>query len=67
MAFVPSVADVPTCQKILQAWAPPARSTLRPDVVVRVVAIWKTNTALASPPASSMRSPDEISSEDVDL
>jgi hypothetical protein len=37
--FVPKVADVPTCQKTLQACAPPISTTLRPDVVVRVEAI----------------------------
>src|SRR5450759_3109305 len=32
---VPKVAELPTCQKILDASAPPLRITLRPDVVVR--------------------------------
>src|SRR4029077_18401468 len=39
----------------------------RPTVVVRVDAIWKMKTALTSPWASSVRSPEEISSEEVDL
>src|SRR2546426_5964367 len=64
---VPRVAELPTCQKTLAAWALPLRMTWRPDVVVRVDAIWKMKTALASPWASSVRSPDDISSEDVDL
>ena len=64
---VPSVAELPTCQKMLAALAPPLRITWRPEVVVRVDAIWKIQTALASPWASSVRSPDEISSEEVDL
>src|SRR4029077_3061906 len=64
---VPKVAELPTCQKTLAAWAPPLRMTWRPDVVVRVDAIWKMKTAFAAPWASSVRSPDEISSEDVDL
>jgi len=47
--FVPRVAELPTCQKMLEAWAPPARITCRPAVVVRVDAIWKMKTALESP------------------
>src|SRR5207253_11114904 len=64
---VPRVAELPTCQKTLAACAPPLRMTWRPTVVVRVDAIWKMKTALASPWASSVRSPEEISSEEVDL
>ena len=40
--------------------------TWRSTVVVRVDAIWKMNTAFASPWASRVRSPEEISSDDVD-
>jgi hypothetical protein len=47
--------------------APPLSTTARPDVVVSVDAIWKMNTAFASPLASSVRSPEEIESEEVDL
>ena len=36
---VPSVAEVPTCQNIFEAWAPPLKNTFRPDVVVRLEAI----------------------------
>ena len=36
---VPKVADVPTCQKILDAFALPANITLRSELVVRVDAI----------------------------
>jgi hypothetical protein len=64
---VPSVAELPTCQKTLAALAPPLRITWRPTVVVRVEAIWKMNTAFTSPWASRVRSPEETSSEDVDL
>src|SRR4030095_6911862 len=64
---VPRVAELPTCQKMLAAWAPPLRITCRPAVVVSVEAIWKIQTALASPCASSVRSPEEISSAEVDL
>jgi hypothetical protein len=33
---VPKLAELPTCQKILDADAPPLRITLRPDVTVSV-------------------------------
>lgn len=36
---VPNVAELPTCQKILAAKAPPLKITFRPEVVVSVVAI----------------------------
>src|SRR5438093_744455 len=64
---VPRVAELPTCQNTLAALAPPLRITWRAEVVVRVDAIWKMNTALATPLASSVRYPEEISSEEVDL
>src|SRR2546421_12888875 len=64
---VPSVAELPTCQKTLAALAPPLRITWRAEVGVRVDATWKMNTAFASPWASSVRSPEEISSEEVDV
>ena len=64
---VPRVAELPTCQNTLAALAPPLKITWRPTVVVRVEPIWKMNTAFASPWASSVRSPEEISSEEVDL
>ena len=64
---VPRVAELPTTQKMLAAWAPPLRMTWRPVVVVSVDAIWKMKTAFASPWASSVRSADEIASEDVDV
>src|SRR5659263_729053 len=60
---VPSVAEVPTCQKTLLAKAPPLRMTWRPAVVVSVDAIWKIQTPLPE----SVRSPDDIASEEVDL
>ena len=67
LEVVPRVAEVPTCQKMFLACAPPLRITWRPDVVVSVDAIWKMKTASASPRASRVRSPDDIASEDVDL
>ena len=33
---VPSVAELPICQKMLQASAPLSRTTLLPDAVVKV-------------------------------
>src|SRR5688572_8101363 len=64
---VPNVAELPTCQKMLEANAPPLKITLRPDVVVSVDAICIMKTALAFPFASKVRSPDEIDNEEVDL
>ncbi len=64
---VPNVADVPTCQKMLEAEAPPLSMTLRPDVVVSVEAIWIMNTAFGLPIASKVTSPEETASEEVDL
>ncbi len=61
------VAELPTCQKMLAALAPPASITWRPDVVVSVEAIWKIQTAFELPPASRVRSPDDMASEEVDL
>ena len=42
---VPSVTELPTCQKTLQAWAPLISSTLLPAAVVSVVVVWKVKTA----------------------
>src|SRR6185503_10666827 len=33
---VPRVAELPTCQKMLAAWAPPLKKICRPDVMVNV-------------------------------
>ena len=46
---VPSVADAPTCQKMLAASAPPARRTLIPLPTMRFDAIWKIQTSVALP------------------
>ena len=64
---VPNVAELPTCQKIFDANAPPLRITWRPVVVVSVDAIWIIKTAFAFPFASKVKSPDEIAKEEVDL
>ena len=47
---VPSVAELPTCQKTLQAWAPLMRLTVLPEAVMSVEPAWKTNSALGSRP-----------------
>lgn len=64
---VPNDAEPPTCQKILEAFAPPAKNTFRPGVVVSVDAICMINTASAFPSASNVTSPEEIDKEEVDL
>ena len=51
---VPRVAELPTCQKMFLACAPPVRMTLRPTPTVSVLAIWKTQTSFGPP--SSVRS-----------
>jgi hypothetical protein len=55
--LVPSVAELPTCQNMLQAWAPPTRLMLLALAVVRVDATWKMNTEAGSPFPSSVRVP----------
>ncbi|KAL5394604.1 hypothetical protein PMIN02_004825 [Paraphaeosphaeria minitans] len=45
---VPSVAEVPTCQKTLHACAPLMRMTDEAVAVVRVDPIWKTKTVFGS-------------------
>ena len=62
-----SVAELPTCQKILQALALLISSTLLFTAVVRVEGIWKMNTLFLSflpsrvtVPADSKRSPSVI-------
>jgi hypothetical protein len=54
---VPNVADEPTFQKTLQAWAPPVKITELDPAVMSVDASLKTNTALGSPPASKVKVP----------
>jgi hypothetical protein len=60
-------AELPTCQKILEANAPPLRITLRPEEIVRDDAICMMNIAFEFPFASNVRSPDDIDNEEVDL
>lgn len=63
----PNVAELPICQKTLLAFAPLLKMTLFPVVVVSVDATWKTKTAFGSPLPFSVRFPDDMASEDVDL
>ena len=48
-AVVPKVAEVPTCQKMLEVRAPPAKVTCTPLLTVSAEAIWKIQTSLALP------------------
>jgi hypothetical protein len=54
---VPRVAELPTCQKTLQASAPLMRFTMLADAVVSVLAILKMKTASALFSASSVSVP----------
>ncbi len=45
---VPRVAELPTCQNTLQAFAPLMRVTRLPEPVTRVDSVWKMKTALGS-------------------
>jgi hypothetical protein len=58
------VAELPTCQKTLQAWAPLVRMMELPTSVVSVEAgAWKIQTAFGSPPASRVSAPSTSSDE----
>jgi hypothetical protein len=46
---VPTVAELPTCQKTLQAWTPPDNTTRLPEPVMRVLTAWKMKTEFALP------------------
>jgi len=62
---VPRVAELPTCQNTLQAWAPPVRTTLVAEAVMSVDGAWKMKTAFGSPPASRVSDPLTSSEEDA--
>ena len=64
--FVPSVTEVPTCQKMRQAWAPLITLTVLAEAVIRVEATWKMKTAFGSPWPSNVRGPPSASGP-VDL
>ena len=55
--WVPSVAELPTCQKTLQAWAPLMSPTRLLDAVMIVLPAWKMKTLLGSPWASRVSVP----------
>ena len=63
--FVPRVAELPTCQNTLQAWAPLVRMTLLAESVTSVDGAWKMKTAFGSPPASSVSDPPTSSEDDA--
>ncbi len=54
---VPSVAELPTCQKTLHDWAPLMRLIWLPEPVVSVEPAWKTKTAFGLPPPLSVSAP----------
>jgi hypothetical protein len=61
---VPSVAELPTCQNTLQAWASPIRTTWLNEPVVSVEPTWKMKTAAGSPSASRYNVPLSSSADD---
>jgi hypothetical protein len=62
---VPRVAELPTCQKTLQAWAPLVRRTSLAEPVVSAEPTWKMNTALGSPRAFRVSEPPTCSDDDA--
>jgi hypothetical protein len=63
---VPRVAELPTCQNTLQAWAPLVKMMLLADAVISVDATWNTNTDAGLPWPSRVSWPLSAS-DDVDL
>jgi hypothetical protein len=63
LVLVPSVAELPTCQNTLQAWAPLIRETVAFEAVIKVDPAWKMNAALGSPWASRVTVPVRPSAE----
>jgi hypothetical protein len=55
--LVPKDADEPTCQKTLQAWAPPVKIIELAVAAVSVESVLKINAALESPSASRVKVP----------
>ena len=61
--YVPMVAELPTCQNTFAACVPFVRATVLagvpglPAAVTSVEPAWKMNTALGSPPPSSVNVP----------
>jgi hypothetical protein len=54
---VPIVAELPTSQKTLHAWAPFSKATVLPDAVIRVDPARKMKTEFALPPPLSVTVP----------
>jgi hypothetical protein len=61
--LLPSVAELPTCQKTLQARAPFVRMTLLFEAVMSADETWKMKTAFGSPPAFRVSAPLMCSSD----
>jgi hypothetical protein len=57
LVLVPSVSELPTTQKTLQAWAPFSSTTLLDDAVMNVDAASKMKTVERSPPPLSVSVP----------
>lgn len=55
--FVPSVAELPTCQNTLQLWAPFASTIWLADAVISVDATWKMKTEFRLPCPLRVRVP----------
>ena len=60
---VPSVAELPTCQKTLHGWAPLIRETELFDAVVSVEFVWKMKIDPGSPFPSSVKVPDSSNAD----
>jgi len=58
---VPSVAELPTCQKTLHHDAPLISETVLLDAVIKVEPAWKMNTELALPCPFRVTVPDKLS------
>ncbi len=58
-----SVAELPTCQKTLQAWALFVSVTVLDEAIFSVEPAWNTKTAFGSPPPSRVRLPVSPSEE----
>src|ERR1019366_904719 len=58
LLVVPSVAELPTCQKTLHACAPFSSTTRLPEAVIKVEPAWKIKTASALPPPLRVSEPD---------
>jgi hypothetical protein len=52
--LLPRVAELPTCQKTLQAWTWPASTTALADAVISVDSAWKMKTSSAPPVSVSV-------------